>query len=299
MFDQLPLGEQNYLLTYRWDKVAGPSMLPILRRYAQAYQIIQKCGETNAYSSLQTQRQRSTTLERTRPRYQRARQSFKRSPALAPALIRGSSAYCRTRPLPEVNFELAKNLTAGDDFEGLSNIASLIARYGTDAILPQVTAKLDPTLGKWACAIQDPLLAFILRVNPPMARPRIEEAVSARGKEFSACNRQLFQSIAEIYYDPVLEEIGIRSLDDPDPQVAMTAATMLGKYGSPAAETALWHHYTVWSASWSGRESELDLTFAESDERIHQLGLGQNLAQALATANPGCRMRMPCSAFRN
>jgi hypothetical protein len=37
MFDQLPLEAQNTLLTYRWDKIAGPSMLPILRRYARDY----------------------------------------------------------------------------------------------------------------------------------------------------------------------------------------------------------------------------------------------------------------------
>ncbi|MDQ3666525.1 MAG: hypothetical protein M3410_08085 [Acidobacteriota bacterium] len=61
------------------------------------------------------------------------------------------------------------------------------------------------------------------------ARPRIEKAIAARGEEFSACNHDLFQIVSEIQYDPLLEEIGIKSLDDPDPQVAMTAATMLGK----------------------------------------------------------------------
>jgi hypothetical protein len=117
-----------------------------------------------------------------------------------------------------------------------------------------------------------------------MAQSRIEQAVSARGEGFTACNHELFQSIAEIHYDPVLEEIAIHSLDDPDPQVAMTAATMLGKYGSPAAQPALLQHFTSWAASWAGRESQLDLTFSESDNRIYQLGWGENLALALTTA---------------
>ena len=109
--------------------------------------------------------------------------------------------------------------------------------------------------------------------------------MAARGKEFSACNHGLFQAISEIHYDPVLEEIGIRSLDDPDPQVAMTAATMLGKYGSTAAETALRERFAAWSAAWTGREVELDLTFADpSGDLTYQLGLGQNLVQAIATA---------------
>lgn len=284
MFDQLPLEAQNNLLTYRWDKIAGPSMLPILRRYAQAYRDYPEMREVNAYSSLQLS---ASALQHW----------YELDPAGArPAIIR---EITRPRPrfgaralgilpdetLPEVDFALAEHLTASGDFEGLSNIASLIARYATDAILPQVTAKLDPSLGKWGCDIQDPLLAFILRVNPALARPRIEEAVAARGKDFSACNHGLFQSISEIRYDPVLEEIGIHSLDDQDPQVAMTAATMLGKFGSPAAESALWQRYSTWSAAWAGRESELDLTFAEqSGDRIYQLGLGQNLMQAIATA---------------
>jgi hypothetical protein len=85
-------------------------------------------------------------------------------------------------------------------------------------------------------------------------------------------------------YDPVLEEIGIQGLDDPDPQVGETAATMPGKYGSPAAEPALLRRFKEWSAVWAGQESELNLTFAEqTGDRIYQLGLGLNLVQALAT----------------
>ena len=100
--------------------------------------------------------------------------------------------------------------------------------------------------------MQEPLLAYILRVSTALARPRIQAAVDARGKEFSACNHELFQGISEIHYDPVWEDIGIHSLDDPDPQVAMTAATMLGKYGSDSTESALWQRYTAWAARWTG-----------------------------------------------
>jgi hypothetical protein len=284
LFDQLPSDGHALLLTYRWDKVAGPDMIPILRRYAEAYQDFPQPREMNAYRSLELS---ASAL----------RHWYELDPVGArPALIR---EITRPRPrfsasvlgilpdktLPEVDFALAENLTAGADFDGMANVSSLIARYASDAILQQVTAKLDPSLGKWACAIQDPLLAYLLRVNPPLARPRIEQAVAARGKEFSACNHGLFQSISEIHYDPVLEEIAIHSLDDPDPRVAMNAATMLGRYGSPAAESALRQRFAAWSAAWTGREAELDLTFAEpSGDREEQLGLGENLVQAIATA---------------
>ena len=150
--------------------------------------------------------------------------------------------------------------------------------------MPQVIETLDPKIGTWACAIQNPLLAYLLRVNPAIARPRIERAIAARGENFSACNHGLIQGVSEIHYDPILEEIGLRSLDDSDPQVAMTAATMLGKFGSPAAESALWQRYARWSAKWAGRESQLDVVIGgPRDENIYQFGLGQNLMQALVT----------------
>ncbi len=186
--------------------------------------------------------------------------------------------------LPDVDFTLAENFAASADLDGSSHLASLIARYATVAILPQIVEKLDPVIGKSACDIQNPLLAYLLRVNPTIARPRIERAIAARGNEYSACNQSLFQTVAQIHWDPLLEEIGIRSLDDPDPEVAMNAATMLGNFGSPAAESALLQRFASWSAKWQGRESQLaGMMGIPIDEKTYQLGLGQNLVQALAT----------------
>lgn len=283
LFDQLPLQEQNSLLTYRWDKIGGPAMLPILKRYAQSYRDFPQMRESNAYEA----RQLSGSA---------LRRWYELDPAGArPDMIKEIS---RPRPrfdarvlgilpdetLPEVDFTLAENFTASDDLDGSSHLASLIARYATAAILPQIVEKLDPNIGKLACAVQNPTLAYLLRVDPAIARPRIERAIAARGEGFSACNHDLFQIVSEIHYDPVLEEIAIHTLDDPDPQVASTAATMLGKFGSSAAESALWQRYTSWNAKWAGRGSQLDLMFADGlDERVYQRNFGQNLAQALAT----------------
>lgn len=188
------------------------------------------------------------------------------------------------KTLPEADTALAEHLRTTTDLDGSANIASLIARYGSEAILPQVITELDPLMGKWACAIQNPLLAYVLRVNPALASPRIEQAIATRGQGFTACYNSIFQEISEIHFDPVLEEIGIRSLDDPDPQVAMTAATMLGRFGSTAAEAALMTRYQRWAQQWAGREPELNLTFAQSSRDLNnQLGLGQNMMMALAT----------------
>jgi hypothetical protein len=53
MFDQLPLNEQNSLLSYPWDQIENAAMLPILRQYAQSYHDFPEMREANDYSSLQ------------------------------------------------------------------------------------------------------------------------------------------------------------------------------------------------------------------------------------------------------
>src|SRR3989441_983545 len=282
-FDQLPLKEQNTLLTFRWNKIASPAMLPILRRYAQSYRDFPEMREVTAYESL------SLSGSALRHWYELDPEGAR--PAIITEITRPRPRFGAAvlgilpdETLPEVDFALAEHFAVSEDLDGLSNLASLIARYATSAILPQITEKLDPRIGKWACAIQNPILAYLLRTSPALARPRIEKAIVTRGKNFSACNHSLFQIVSEIHYDPMLEEIGIRSLDDPDPEIAGTAATMLGKFGSPAAESALWRRYQSWSAQQIGHETELELMFADRlDDRIYQLGLGVNLVQALVT----------------
>jgi len=283
MFDQLPLNEQNALLSFRWDKIKSQAMLPILKHYALSYVDFLEMRAEPAYNSLQL-----------------SGNALRRWYELDPAAARQAviTEISRPRPrfgarvlgllpdktLPELDFALAEHFVASDDLDGGSNLASLIGRYATDAILPQITEKLDSRIGKWACAIQNPILAYVLRASPESAQPRLEKAIASRGEGFSACNHELFQGVSEIQYDPILEDIGVKSLNDPDPQVAATAATMLGKYGSPAAESALWQRYVSWNEQWTGRESQLDRMLADRiGENVYQLGLGQNLMQALAT----------------
>ena len=282
MFDQLPLNEQNTLLSFRWGNIKSPAMLPILKRYAQSYRDFPQMRESNAHASLQLSASALRNWYELDPEGAR--------PAIITEITRPRPRFdarvlglLPDKTLPEVDFALAEHFVASDDLDGKSNLASLIARYATDAILPQVIEELDPALGKSACAIQDPILAYILRVSPESARPRIEKAIAARGDGFSACNHSLFQTVSEIKYDPILEDIAIKSLDDPDPQVAANAATMLGKFGSPAAKSALWQRYASWSQQWAGRESELITSLAEPiTDKIYQHGLGMNLMQALA-----------------
>ena len=281
-FDQLPLNEQNILLDNRWEKIKNPALVPLLKRRAELFQDFPEMREGKASDSLRLSASALLHWYEMDPNGAR--------PAIINEIMRPRPRYnarvlgvLPDETLPEVDAALAEHFLAREKLDASDNLASLIERYASDAILPQIVEELDRHNGKWACAIQEPILAYVLRVNPAMARSRIEKAVAARGEAYSACNHALFSAVAALHYDPVLEELGIRSLDDPDPEVAISAAAMLGRHGSPAAESALWERYGRWCARWAGHESQLKVSTVDGlGEGFYQRALGETLMRALA-----------------
>jgi len=186
------------------------------------------------------------------------------------------------RELPEVEQALADHLTLTSGNQ--EQVASLISRYASASVEPQVSDFLDPQVGKLACAIQTPLLAYFLRVDPTAAVSRLQNAMAARGAGYSACNHSLLVDVAGLHNDPVLQDMAIRSLDDDDPQVVANAASYLGRYGSARAEEPLWDRLATWSSQWKGREAELQYIPGENLDGVNRAEVGANLISALATA---------------
>jgi hypothetical protein len=188
--------------------------------------------------------------------------------------------------LPEADKPLAEHLAA-EKLDEASNVTALIWRYATSAIVPDVIKQLDPHIGKAPCDCQNALLAFLLRVDPSLARPRIERAILARGKQFNACNQMLLTDISGRNYYPVLEEIAVNTLDDPDPLVVADAATMLGQFGSAAAESKLLRRYESWTKRWNPHAAELNFAGLKDvvGGKADQLRLGHALFDALATGH--------------
>jgi hypothetical protein len=188
------------------------------------------------------------------------------------------------KELPEADLVLLEHLGDSQDFAVSGNIASLIHRYATPAVEPQVAGYLDERAGKLACMIQEPLLAYLLKHDPVNARSRVEAAMAARGKGFSACNHSLLPEVGKLQNDPLLEEVATRGLDDSDPEVVAGAAAYLTEHGSPKAEEVLWAHFIAWSQRWHGRETELRYVAGKEDMRgVYEAGAGSNMMQALAT----------------
>jgi HEAT repeat protein len=282
IFDQLSAKQQGWLLQVRSEQIKSPALLPLLKRYAQ--QDFSKVAKEEYYDA------RQLTIWA-------LRRWFELDPAGARlAIIKEISdphprfdAYelgiLPEKTLPEIDKALSDHFTAAD-VDASWNLAPLIARYATGAILPNVLQKIDRDIGDRECGIPEQILAYILRVDPAAAKPRIEKQIATRRKKGSHCSRSTFTDIAAIQYNPVLEEIAIRALEDQDAATAADAARVLGKFGSPAAEEPLWRRYEKWSSRWAGHEAELNFSEAEydiDDYRVAQMSLGSSLFNALAT----------------
>jgi hypothetical protein len=281
IFDQLPVEKQVDLLDSRWESIGGPAFLPLLRKYALGYKDSPGQNERDAHYSWNLSNSallRWYELEPTEARQVIIREILRPEPRYSARTL----GVLPDETLPEVEQALMDHFTKASGES--SDLASLIARYGTDSIMPQMVSIADKHIGKWGCGNQASALAYLLRVDPETARPRLEAAIAARGDEFTACNHQLFTEVADMRQDPLLEELAIRALDDDDPEVAANAAKFLGQYGSTSAEQKLWERLTQWSEKWKDKAGELRYVMGDDNPNYHQRQLGSNLVEAIIGA---------------
>lgn len=270
-WDQLPVQQQTDLLEGVWQRIKTPAILPVLKRAAQDEEADLAGIAIRRWFELDPDGARSAIIsEISRPK---------------PRLGVRRLGILPEQTLPAVDRLLVEHLRGDQDFDTASNLASLIGRYGSREILPQVLQKLDANIGKWNCAVQNPLLAYVLRFDPESARPRLEKAIVTRDKE-NMCDGSFFSEIAAIHYDPLLEELAIRALDNTDDTFVSGAAGFLAGFGSSATEAALWKRYEKWCKRWAGREAQINLEAVSAhimqERRTENLSVGESLGRAIA-----------------
>jgi hypothetical protein len=281
-FPTLPVSKQVGWLQYRWQEVKDPKWLPVLHALALKYEDFPELREMHAYESLQLSATALTQWYELDPEGARG--------AVIAEITRPKPRYNATtlrllpdQTLPDVEHVVAEHLLAADNYEIEGNLASLLFRYADGAVLPDVLGKIERLVGKWACEPQNQALAYALKVDPGTAMPLVERAIAARGPGSNACRHMLFTDIAALQNSPLLEELAVKGLSDPDAEVANNAANFLGRYGSADTEQALWNRYEAWSREWTGRAEELGFVPTGKNPHLWDANLGQSLAHALAT----------------
>jgi hypothetical protein len=277
-FDSLSSQEQYVLLEFRWSTLDHEQMLPLLKRVEQ-----------KESDDMQSKLASAAALKRW---YEMAPDEAR--PVVIQEILRPKPRFsARTlgilpdKELPEADQPLVEHLAPSSDFWASSNSASLIHRYATRAAEPKVIAFLDPVVGRLACAIQAPLLAYVLKDDPEAARPLLERAMEARGKEkgFTACNHSLLTDVGALQSNNVLQDIAIKSLGDSDPEVVGDAASYLKQFGSASAESVLWTRMVAWSERWKGHEKDLQSVPGENMSAMYESAAGSHLVEALGAGH--------------
>jgi hypothetical protein len=283
---ELPPDKQISELRFDWDLVGSPSLLPTLQQLAK--QPLKDPG-SNVSTIYTTRELKSVALERW---YQldpdSAREEAIRQIGSAnPSMTAESLYFLGSQSLPQFESIWAEAFMAATDYQQETVFASLLAHYGAGSAVAVVRQKAEAKTGEWACAPQGAALGYLVEFDPASARSLIEKAVQARGPGKTACNHSIFQDIAHYSHDPMLSEVAIQTLDDPDPEVTLDALIYLMSYGDSSDEEPISNRYTKWSQKWSGHSDELEARPAGSlAGNWQEIGVGETLARALI-ANQG------------
>jgi len=276
VFTQLPISDQSMLLYGRWENIASPAMIPVLKRLYENppsgpnEQFI--AFLLNDLSRLDPAEGRELILaEMKRPR-----------PRLDLRFVRLLS----DKEIPELDNPLAENLEAGNGDEDV--ILQLIGRYATPAIFPRVLAIEGPRVAHLPFEAQAAWLAYASKCDPVRGAALLEECLEAH----DGCSATVLSQVASRQMTPEIQRLAIAHLGDSDQEVAAGAAATLGGYGSAEAELPLWDRLENWHSRWAGRASELPNGFGIALRNGLETALERALIDALGSgqawfAGPG------------
>jgi hypothetical protein len=276
----LPPEKQVMELKYNWDVLRSANLLPTLELLAKTPLENPGSNETNPYT---TRELKSAALQRwfELDPVGAHEEALRQIGSPDPSLTEDSLAFLPKEKFPQFESLWADELMTADDYQRETVFASLMARFGAGSAVAQVREKANTKVGEWACAPQGAVLGYLVKFDPASARPLVERAVKERGKGKSGCNQSVFQDISLYATDPILTEIALETLDDPDPQVTMDALIYLMSYGDKSAEQPVWNRYVEWSEKWQGRADVLESREAGSVGKWKDVGLGESLARTL------------------
>ncbi|WP_058188362.1 hypothetical protein [Terracidiphilus gabretensis] len=259
-FDHLPEQSQAALLDTDWDHLRSPLMLPVVRSKAEA---------GNGHALL-----RWSELDRP------AAEAFIRQEIVRPA-PRFSSLYLRLtdESLPAQEQQIAANFVALSAPKDLIRAATLLERYTTRATLSTALPFIDQHLTEWPCNVQIPVLAYLLKVSPEEATPRVQQVLSKVRPPY--CPRgEFFPSFGLfLQASPVLDTLAARQVENGTP-LAADAVGYLERYGSPAMKPEVWEQLSRWHKKYEESGAQLRMESQNSMQSGTQLRMeGQNSEQ--------------------
>lgn len=264
-FLDLPVERQANLLESQWRTLAGPAMLPVLRRLIAS-------APTDAPSAADLALRRLAQLapDEARPLILREIVNPRRGATLK------TLGSLPDAELPDLDEALAANFEASNT----EIHAALVQRYATRKIAPRILASAGDKIGAMACNQQASILAYFLRVDEATGSTLLDRAMTSRA---TGCWRSLNQ-IAALRMTPVVQRRATADLDNPEPDVVIAAIQTLGQHGSPAALEPLRMAFERWHAAWADRAAELAYSRAAERPNARQAMVEDAFRQAIGTS---------------
>jgi hypothetical protein len=198
---------------------------------------------------------------------------------------RFSSLYLRLpdESLPGQEQQIAANFVALSAPEELVRAATLLHRYTMRATLPVVLPFIDQHLAEWVCQIQIPVLAYLLKVSPGDARPRVEQVLQKVRPPY--CPRgEFFPSLGYMEASPMVDSLAARQVENGTP-LAADAAEYLGRYGSATMKPVVWEQLSRWHKKYVESGAELRMGSQKNTQDDWQLyNLDSRLREAYVNA---------------
>jgi hypothetical protein len=141
--------------------------------------------------------------------------------------------------------QIAGNFVMLSAPEELIREATLLHRYTTRATLPTVLPFIDQHLTEWPCNVQIPVLAYLLKVSPDGARPRVQQVLQKLSPPYYCPRGEFFPSLGFMEAGPVLDALAAKQVEDESPHAA-DAVMYLGRFGSAAMKPVVWEQLSRW-----------------------------------------------------
>jgi hypothetical protein len=159
----------------------------------------------------------------------------------------------------------------------------LVAKFASARLLDEV--RKNAIEHPWPCAMEQPVVSYFVRVLPEEngeGRAMLHRAMANRKN----CGffHFLLGNVANVAWNPAIQAEAIALLDDPDPEVATSAAQVLASHGGPEVEGPLWKRLEEWSEQWRGRAAELEGHPITGTGLNEERRLGTALFSSIATA---------------
>ena len=217
-FFELPLEKQRTLIEYRWDAIASPAMLPVLRQLYEQPPDLHEIPPP--FPGLAVLRIYQLSPEEGR---QLILDEIKRPDLRVRISVLG---LLPDKELPELEDTIVDRVIRQLD----ETSAALVSRYVSAASLPRLRAGFDQRLGKMACAEQASLISYFLRADQNYGLEAIRKAL--RSRKDTHCYANVLNEVAGDTISPQFEALALEYLNDPDAEMVFSAVKVLCAHGS-------------------------------------------------------------------